>query len=457
MISSATRIINFRKWVKLYGLSWLGVYFMWALLNYRTWPDTDAYLEMGRGLLHHGIFGYQLSTGEYVPNAFRMPIFPLLLGVIDLLTSQREFTYLLFSILQTFLAAALPCIAFYFGSLLNTQSAWVAFFGMLLHPNFVVMSVSVLTDISFALLAGITAVLLWESGQRLTNRRAAVLGFTCGFACLIRPIMKLYPVFIVLWLGLFCGKPSRGRWISGTVAIGFFVLMLSPWLIRNAIMYKALVLETNQGLNLLWSNAHLVEPNSFETPDRLALKKYIRANVTDPMSFVYYRGTEYFYRNDLAVSRELSAIAKDTFLRAPLGIAQTWLANAKHMLIDQTHFDALYEMLHARAWYKTLTRGFAWSEDAANRRIYHVVLEIKRAAKWAYILVPIPSIFLMWKAGHLRLAAFMLLNVLYFFGLTAFVAGYDRYRLNIEPFFLTAFAFLIITAVSGVRKILARS
>jgi hypothetical protein len=175
------------------------------------------------------------------------------------------------------------------------------------------------------------------------------------------------------------------------------------------------------------------------------------------MQLVYYRGTNYFYRNDLAVSKELASIASETYVESPGEVIRHWWINFKYMTTSQTHFDVLFQLLESRHWYHALPQRTGLDAATLSRKLYHLSLEAARAAKWAYTLLPLLGVLLLVLSGFKNFASFTAMHILYFTGLTSFVAGYDRYRLNLEPFYCALFASSVTLSFTHLAHLLKRN
>jgi hypothetical protein len=447
--------ISKRTWAWLYFSAFAWYYLIWVLVNYVEAPDSLAYLQMGRGVFESFTFGYLGDDGQYYANAFRMPVVPSVLGALYVLCRDQHIAYGFYTLLQACLAPVLPCVAFYFGSRIGRAVGFAAYVFLLFHANVVMSTLYVLSDIPFAATTGVTFVLLYRLLESQSPRQGLLTGLVAGAACMVRPIMKLYVLVPAVML-LFSRSPMGKRLRILALFLVGFVLVVSPWLVRNFARYHRVVFETNQGLNLLWSNSDLVQVSDTDSSETRALKKFLRDHRSEPMDFVLFAGKDYWLRHDLAVSDRLQEIAVEAYKRNPAAVARTWFGNFGKMIAYQTHYEDVHSAMVSKSWYHALRRHVPLAPDSFDRKVYHLMLEVKRAVRICYTYLAWIGLALLC-ITRFRLAAFMAVHILYFTGLTAFVAGYDRYRLNIEVFFAVLIVYpLVLVMQASVNKLAGR-
>jgi 4-amino-4-deoxy-L-arabinose transferase-like glycosyltransferase len=76
------------------------------------------------------------------------------------------------------------------------------------------------------------------------NRKPVLAGVWCGLLTLTRPSAQLLILFVVAWLWVKLG------WRRALVAALLFAVVLTPWLVRNAVQLGRPVLVTSNGFNL---------------------------------------------------------------------------------------------------------------------------------------------------------------------------------------------------------------
>lgn len=446
------------RYVPLYLAAFVFYYLVWAIYGYHLQPDSGMYLEMGRGIFEQFTFGFKGEEGLYYPVASRTPITPFFLGLFHFITKDTHLTYWLYSLFQVLLAPIIPCIAFYFGSQINKKVAYGAYVFIILHANVIASFIMILADTLFAVLSGLTFVSLWIALQKQETRNFLLTGLFAGLVFMTKPIMKFY--FLVVAL-LSLAHFSAWKPLSRCFALFFlgFGLVISPWIIRNFLHYKAFVLETNQGLNMLWTNWPLVRIKETDPLEIRSLKAEILNHDGSPNNILTYKGWQYWLENDYEISRKLQQIAVETYMANPMGVFRNWRENFLRVIHSQRHYYYLYETAITRSFYlRTRNLNILHPKDF-DKKFFHFYCEVNRLINWCYVFIaPIGLLLLLLRER--KMGIFIAVNIIYFVGLTAFVAGYDRYRLNIEILYAILIIYPIICFATiignGIKKFIVK-
>ena len=105
------------------------------------------------------------------------------------------------------------------------------------------------------LLGALLVLALWTEDRRL--RWAFVAGALLGAAVLTRVTAEGLTVLFPLAM-LLLERSRRGLYAAGLLVLGC-VVVLSPWVVRNAIVLGSPVISTNGGANMLMGNSRLAE------------------------------------------------------------------------------------------------------------------------------------------------------------------------------------------------------
>lgn len=234
-------------------------YAYWAVGPSAT-PYSDAadYDDISWNLANDHGFA-RTTGGTSSPTAFRPPVVPWITSLLYRAVGHRYFAAVL---LQCVIGALIPLMV---GSLAGTlfgrpaalPAAWLAAF----DPLLVFFSGYLLTEIPFAatLMLALLATFHWVRTPRLG--RALGAGLLWGLAILSRPTALLMPALVAVWswvpMGLTVQPRERVRQL---IALGLgVVLVVAPWTLRNAIVFKHLIpVTTGGGRAFLDSNNPLV-------------------------------------------------------------------------------------------------------------------------------------------------------------------------------------------------------
>lgn len=218
--------------------------------------------------------GYRLLDGA--PTAYYPPGYPLSLtpfmwfGYRWPLDSFRNVEVAVVSTLNIVWQLATIALAFLIAKRLTGRATagFVAAGVLALWPNLVFHTGAALTESLFLalLLAAVLLAVRAPWGEEGWERwRCVVVGLVLGAATLVRPVTV--PVFPALLVVLLVGRAGWRRAITQTAVVtGVAVLVLVPWVIRNAIVMDQVTLSTNTGDNLCMSR-HVGGTGGFEFPN----------------------------------------------------------------------------------------------------------------------------------------------------------------------------------------------
>ncbi|MGH9682896.1 MAG: glycosyltransferase family 39 protein [Candidatus Acidiferrales bacterium] len=204
--------------------------------------DTPGYILLAQNLIAGK--GY---TYAGMPTAYRPPFYPAFLAVCVRAFHGRALEAARWIQLFAGLGAAFLCAAAA-GRLCDSAAKKAALVVVLFFPTLVDMSGEILTETLAALC---TALLLYLLVRYIQQPRWSVLigmSVTVGVAALIRFNMALFG-FVILWVVLTTTSASGlPRWRAAALAIFLPVLIVSPWLIRNLIVFDgSLIFTTESG------------------------------------------------------------------------------------------------------------------------------------------------------------------------------------------------------------------
>ena len=126
-----------------------------------------------------------------------------------------------------------------------------------------------------------------------------------------------------------------------------------------------------------------------------------------------------------------------------------------NMTTSLNHYDVAYEQALSRPTYARMVQSSLWQPETFARRFYHAQCELARLMRWSYGWVAWIGLALI-VLRNWRLGIFIAFNLAYFVGLTAVVAGYDRYRLNLECFYGVMVAACLVLPVLKVKTLTQR-
>jgi len=203
-----------------------------------VFEDPDNYLPLARTLAAGQ--GFQVNGR---PTAYRPPLYPLMLA--PLVSLGSEASMLLIAALHLGLGAGTVWLTVLAakGSGLSSKRAALAALLVACDPVLVWQSRAVMTETPAAFLIAFALAMLC-----LPSGKGAVLGGAgLGLAALCRPSML--PGAVLTALAAFVVKPGepRTRLVRGGLLMLAIAVVISPWMIRNLLVFGEPVWMTTHG------------------------------------------------------------------------------------------------------------------------------------------------------------------------------------------------------------------
>lgn len=206
--------------------------------------DTPAYLLLAQNLLAGKGYAY-----AGMPTALRAPGYPLLLAASFKLFNGHALAAMRW--LQFFegLAVAFLCAAAA-AKLFGEHTRKLALATALFFPTMVEMNGEILSEATATFFAALFLYLLVHYSEEPTWYSAVGMGVAIGLGTLVRFNMAALGI-IALAIVLVQQRPII-RWRNAAIVTFSAVLVVSPWLIRNQIVFHDQVLfSTHDGLDVL--------------------------------------------------------------------------------------------------------------------------------------------------------------------------------------------------------------
>ncbi|MDD5087964.1 MAG: glycosyltransferase family 39 protein [bacterium] len=212
-------------------------------------PDEDEYLLIAQSIAHGDGFALRGVT-----TAYRDMLMPSVAGAFMIAFGPSALPML-------FLNALLSCftalLLFELGRSRFGDKIGVLLGGIwLFYPGAILLSALFFTETLFVFL-WMLALVIYDRMEAADYRWtfALALGLVAGLAMLTRATGIVLLVSLVIYIGLVRWEtPKRERWTAVAVMTGACLLMIQPWLTRNAIAVGSFSLNTNGGINFLIGN-----------------------------------------------------------------------------------------------------------------------------------------------------------------------------------------------------------
>lgn len=222
----------------------LRIIFILSLEQKFYFDDEHEYWKM----VDNFISGKGLMVAETL-KAYRPPLYPLFLAVAVKIGAG----ILGIRIVQA-LIGALTCIFIYILSkkIFNEKVAIFSGFISAVYPFFIFYTGFLLTETLFIFLVVMSVLTIVNLSQKDTSSNYGLLaGIVNGFAGLCRPTMELFFPFCLIFV-LFSKDMLNLKIKKIVYACLGFILVLTPWIIRNYVAIGKFVPGTTMGGAVFW-------------------------------------------------------------------------------------------------------------------------------------------------------------------------------------------------------------
>jgi len=200
--------------------------------------DAGQYYQYAYNLRHHHIYSSVKAYSDerhatISPDAIRSPGYPLFLALFAYdLPGEKIYNHILWS--QVVLSTLTILFSFLlFRNFLSDVWALAATAFIVICPHLIVANSYILTETLFCFLI---VVLSWVSSlflKKPTIRVSIIMGALIGSAALVKPALNFFPIVMLILMVVWYGRKKGIKWFVG-IFIGF-VLLFSPWVVRNMI------------------------------------------------------------------------------------------------------------------------------------------------------------------------------------------------------------------------------
>jgi hypothetical protein len=208
-----------------------------------------GFYQSAANLVADGHFYYRIILGHAYETAQHPPLYPLLLSLGSLLGAKSLLAH---RILSCAVGAGAVVVVGLLGERVAGRRGGIAAAAVAaFYPQFVTADALVMSEPLFTLTVAAAVLLAIRLRDVPTLRGSLVLGATVGLAALTRPEgLLLLP--LLACPGSYA-KNSAGavRVIAATVAL---VVVIAPWMVRNAIVFHRFTFATNSNTLIAGAN-----------------------------------------------------------------------------------------------------------------------------------------------------------------------------------------------------------
>ena len=202
--------------------------------------DAAEFDLLGLNVLKYGEYAFQPG----IPTAQRTPIYPLFLSGIYFLFGH---SYLAVRIMQSIIGS-LTCIVIYLigKKTVNKNVGFIAATISIFYPFFIYYTGYLLVETLFTFLLAVAVYWLITSIEKPDWKNLTLSGVFMGLAALCKPTAFAFIPFSVLGFLVILGIRKVSTYRNIGIFLLFFTITLSPWVIRNHIVFQRIIPATTQ-------------------------------------------------------------------------------------------------------------------------------------------------------------------------------------------------------------------
>lgn len=377
-------------------------------------PGTEINLDYEYGIIAKAIAGgkgYSAPVVEfdsdfipknfidYKPTANQTPFFPYFLSIFYSITSDTVALFLVRFVHAIF--SALTCVIVYVIALrlIHYKAAFILGILCTCYPLFISVILRIVPETFFTFFLSLTILYLLILKESPSRKNIIITGMLIGVTLLNSNVIMPFIFLIGIWLLLNIKDTFRNKLLKISFVFIITILVISPWLIRNFVVFnKFPLLKSTAGFNLWLGNNPSASGTFFsksrEDVNLIILRKF-------PKAF------------------DLSEVERDSIFYG-----------------DAINFIKTNPLYYLKSVLKRFYYFWWFPPDglvSGNVNSYKIFMAVP------YLILLISCTIGMvttmrenWQEGLLLIALMLSISLLY----SLFVVGHLRYRVPIEPYIL---------------------
>jgi len=202
--------------------------------------DAAGYDLLGLNIWKYSEYAFQRG----IPTALRTPVYPLFLSGLYFLFGH---SYLAVRIIQSIIGGLICVVIYFIGKkTINKNVGFIAATISVFYPFFIYYTGYLLVETLFTFLLAVAVFWLIVSVQKPDWRNLALSGIFTGLAALCKPTAFAFLPFSVLGFLVILGIRKISTYRNIGIFLLFFIITLSPWVIRNYIVFQRIIPAATQ-------------------------------------------------------------------------------------------------------------------------------------------------------------------------------------------------------------------
>jgi 4-amino-4-deoxy-L-arabinose transferase-like glycosyltransferase len=228
-------------------------------LIYKPWNGIieKTLVLNGDAPLYHSLANCILQHFSFCNNELRSPGYPFFLAFFYFIVGVKPWFILLIQILLNVYC----CYLLYeiTKKIFSAKSAIFAALIIAIDPHQILICHYLFPDILFATLFLLT--LKYYINGLYTQKRINffIVGVLLGLNILIKPVLQYFPFALILFLLIWCNFNWKEKLINATIILCLSILIITPWMCRNYLMFNNYKLTSVSGFVMFFNNVPILE------------------------------------------------------------------------------------------------------------------------------------------------------------------------------------------------------
>lgn len=213
---------------------------------------------------------HQFVFKEGLPqDALRTPGYPLFIAFVYSLFGQNPWIVILTQILIDVISSVLLFIIF--NNLFNTRIGLISGLIYALDPHIILHSNTFYSEtlLNFVLIVFLYFISKFFKETDYKFKNLIISSLFLGLAALVKPAIAYLPYLIAVYLIFIFRKEFKKDLLYGITFLAFYFLAVSPWLIRNKVVFGEYFLSNSGEYNLLAINITPMEIPKRKLPQHI--------------------------------------------------------------------------------------------------------------------------------------------------------------------------------------------
>jgi len=308
-------------------------------------PDSIGYFRLAENLRQHGLFS-RSERPPFIPDNVLTPVYPFFLAM--LLAIARGSLWII-PVAQGIINSFAAVLVFKMGErLFSRRAGFIAGICYALDPSALAHTFSMLTESLFTFLFLLANFFLVKPIRQYSFKTLTPAALLFGLATLCRPVGLYYSTVVIIILLCTAAQPFPRRVKKVTLYVLVFAFTLSPWLIRNKLIFGVVNLTSIQGNNLLLMNVAHLKAAKEGIPFAIAERRLeaeadsllLAQGISTEKLKLEYHGSQYGYQiNDPQQARVYQKLAVEKIMASPLLYLRVHLTGIIPSLLDASVRD----------------------------------------------------------------------------------------------------------------------